>query len=116
MRYPAEHKEETHARIVREASRQFRRQGGEALAIAELMQKLKLTHGGFYRHFGSKESLLAEASTTALCEATDTMAAVAKEVGPANPLKAIIAAYLSPENCLDVAGGCPLGGDTAPLA
>src|SRR4030095_2784119 len=61
MRYSAQHKQETRERIVRAASRHFRGQGGEGVAIADLMRKLNLTHGGFYRHFDSKEQLFAEA-------------------------------------------------------
>src|SRR5258708_9924489 len=60
MRYAAEHKEETHERIVRAASRRFRR-SGTGVGIGQLMTALKLTHGGFYRHFRSKDQLLAEA-------------------------------------------------------
>ena len=68
MRYSPEHKQETHERIVRAASRQFRGRGADGIAIADLMKKLQLTHGGFYRHFGSKEQLLVEAVTKALEE------------------------------------------------
>ena len=61
MRYSAEHKQETRKRIVRAAARQFCRHGGKGLAIADLMRELGLTHGGFYKHFDSKQQLLAEA-------------------------------------------------------
>src|SRR5215813_15439187 len=61
MRYSAQHKQETRERIVRAASRHFRGRGGDGVAIADLMRKLNLTHGGFYRHFDSKEQLFAEA-------------------------------------------------------
>ncbi len=61
MRYSQEHKLETRRRILYEASRRFRGQGSEGFSIADLMHDLKLTHGGFYRHFNSKEQLFAEA-------------------------------------------------------
>src|SRR5258705_6424468 len=63
MRYSAEHKQETRNRIVRAAARQFCRPEGKGSAIADLMRELGLTHGGFYKHFDSKQQLLAEAIT-----------------------------------------------------
>ena len=67
MRYSAEHKEQTRGRIVRAAARRFRSRGSEA-AVGELMRDLRLTHGGFYRHFESKEDLFAEAFEQSLKE------------------------------------------------
>src|SRR5882724_5580071 len=61
MRYTPQHKQETRERIVRAASRHFRRRGGKGVAIADLMSNLDLTHGGFYRHFDNKEQLMVEA-------------------------------------------------------
>ena len=66
MRYPAHHKQQTRERIVRAASRRFRSRGTERAAIADLMRDLRLTHGGFYRHFGTKEDLVVEAFEAAL--------------------------------------------------
>src|SRR5258705_13208080 len=63
MRYSTEHRKETRERIIRAASRHFRRRGGKGPAIADLMRELGLTHGGFYKHFDSKQQLLAEAIT-----------------------------------------------------
>jgi len=48
---------------VRAAARQFCRPEGKGSAIADLMRELGLTHGGFYKHFDSKQQLLAEAIT-----------------------------------------------------
>src|SRR5260370_26415350 len=61
MRYSAEHKQETRNRIVRAAERQFCRPEGKGSAIADRMRELGLTDGGFYKHFDSKQQLLAEA-------------------------------------------------------
>src|ERR1700753_3605293 len=52
---------ETRRRIVEIASKAFRSQGIEATGVAEIMAAAGLTHGGFYRHFSSKEELVAEA-------------------------------------------------------
>jgi TetR/AcrR family transcriptional repressor of nem operon len=53
--------EETRRRIVEIASKAFRSQGIKATGVAEIMAAAGLTHGAFYRHFDSKEELVAEA-------------------------------------------------------
>lgn len=108
MRYPAEHKEQTRARIVGAASRSFRRRGGEGIGIAELMKELELTHGGFYRHFGSKEELFGEALSGSLDEMAEKLGTVAGEKDRKSGLRAIIEAYLSPAHCANPAEGCPM--------
>ena len=61
MRYSKEHKAETHRRVVEAAARRFRKEGIEGTGVADLMADCGLTHGGFYAHFPSKESLVREA-------------------------------------------------------
>ena len=106
MRYPPEQKEKTHARLVRRASRRFRGRGG-GVAIGDLMRELKLTHGGFYRHFNSKEQLFAEAVSQGFDEVIQKISQAAGEAKPRGGLKAIIEAYLSPGHCARPAEGCP---------
>jgi AcrR family transcriptional regulator len=79
MRYSARQKQETRERIVRAASRHFRGRGWDGVAIADLMSKLNLTHGGFYRHFDSKEELFAEAVAKGLEEVRAKLKCVADE-------------------------------------
>jgi TetR/AcrR family transcriptional regulator, transcriptional repressor for nem operon len=57
MRYAADHKQQTRERIVRAAACRFRTRGSEGAGIGDLMRDLRLTHGGFYRHFDSKEAV-----------------------------------------------------------
>ncbi|WGR91056.1 TetR/AcrR family transcriptional regulator [Bradyrhizobium sp. ISRA435] len=38
-------------RILNEAATQIRDKGLDAISIGSLMQKVNLTHGGFYGHF-----------------------------------------------------------------
>ena len=87
MRYPADHKQQTRERIVRAASRRFRSRGTEGAAIADLMRDLRLTHGGFYRHFGSKEGLVVEAFEAALKEWGDRAVAAIGKAPPAAKCK-----------------------------
>jgi TetR/AcrR family transcriptional repressor of nem operon len=108
MRYTAEHKQRTRERIVRAAARQFRSRGGEGAGIGDLMRDLHLTHGGFYRHFDSKERLFAEAFEQSLREVGDRVTRAIEQAPPGGELKALIDAYLDVEHCRDVAGGCPV--------
>ncbi len=107
MRYSAEHKQETRDRIVRAASRQFRRRGGNGLAIADLMRELNLTHGGFYKHFDSKQQLLAEAISKGFDETESGFKDALSKAKPGTELKLIIEHYLSLEHCANPADGCP---------
>jgi TetR/AcrR family transcriptional repressor of nem operon len=108
MRYSQEHKLETRRRIVYEASRRFRGQGSEGFSIADLMHDLKLTHGGFYRHFNSKEQLFAEALVSAVREAHAKLTTGSDAKTPASQLRVIIERYLSPWHWANPSEGCPL--------
>jgi TetR/AcrR family transcriptional repressor of nem operon len=61
MRRSREEAAITRRRIVEAASRLFRARGIDAVSVADVMGSLRLTVGGFYRHFDSKEALVAEA-------------------------------------------------------
>jgi TetR/AcrR family transcriptional repressor of nem operon len=57
MRYPAKETAARHERILKEASRLFRKRGFESVTVDEVMKAAGLTHGAFYAHFGSKQEL-----------------------------------------------------------
>ncbi|HEX3229189.1 MAG TPA: TetR/AcrR family transcriptional regulator, partial [Pyrinomonadaceae bacterium] len=106
--YTPQHKQETRERIVRAASRHFRRRGGKGVAIADLMSNLDLTHGGFYRHFDNKEQLRVEAVAKGFEDVRANFLAAVKEAPPADQLKAFIEEYLSLDHCANPADGCPI--------
>ena len=58
----------SHDRILDIAAARIRRDGIDGLSVAELMKEAGLTHGGFYRHFDSREHLVAEAAQRALSQ------------------------------------------------
>jgi TetR/AcrR family transcriptional repressor of nem operon len=58
-------KAKTHKRIVSIASKKFREEGLAGVGIAELMKEADLTVGGFYKHFDSRDDLVAEAVSSA---------------------------------------------------
>src|ERR1700687_38662 len=65
MGYSQAQKEKTHKRIVAIASKRFREKGLAGFGIAELMKEAGLTVGGFYKHFDSRDELVAEALSDA---------------------------------------------------
>jgi TetR/AcrR family transcriptional regulator, transcriptional repressor for nem operon len=61
-------KANTLTRLVAAAAARFKERGVDGISLADLMKDLKLTHGGFYKHFGSREELVTEALDLALAE------------------------------------------------
>src|SRR5258705_1793907 len=61
MRKSKEEAAETRARIIRKASKEFNEHGIAGTGLADVMKSAGLTHGGFYKHFQSKDELVAEA-------------------------------------------------------
>jgi len=90
MRYSKEHKQETHARIVKKASVRLREKGAHGVGVADLMKEAGLTHGGFYAHFNSREALVIEAFNYAMDRATERWRKVAAEVPADKRLSTII--------------------------
>src|SRR5258708_35987574 len=56
----------TRERILKAASAQFLSQGITEAGLARLMRAAGLTHGGFYRHFASKDQLGSQACSQAV--------------------------------------------------
>jgi TetR/AcrR family transcriptional regulator, transcriptional repressor for nem operon len=108
MRYGPDHKARTHRRIVRNASRQLRAKGLNGPAVTTLMNASGLTHGGFYRHFGSRDDLVVEAIEESLQELRDRLIAAAKDAEAGEGWKAMVRSYLSLERCDHLDDGCPI--------
>ena len=81
----------SHERIVTAAAARIRRDGIDGVGVSELMHDAGLTHGGFYRHFNSRDELVAEAVDAALADGSRRTHALASTGG----LAAVIDAYLS---------------------
>src|SRR4030081_2904932 len=106
MRYSREHKQETHARIVKKASVRLREKGAHGIGVAEIMKEAGLTHGGFYAHFDSREGMLAEAADRAGADGMAVLARVAAAAPPKKALEAMLRTYLSKEHVEGVETGC----------
>jgi TetR/AcrR family transcriptional repressor of nem operon len=116
MRYPPEHKERVHSRIVDVAAREFRRRGLEGVGIADLMTHAGLTHGSFYAHFKDRDALVGEATVRAAAESIDRLVRVAESAGKGREIEAMVQFYLSPEHRDDPACGCLLPALAADLS
>lgn len=108
MRYRPEHKAEVHQKIVKDASRRVRAEGLNGAAVAAVMRDTGLTHGGFYKHFESKDELLLESLKEAFRDIGDTLVQAAELSLPEPAWKAIVKTYLTLEFCDHPERGCPL--------
>ena len=108
MRYSKEHKQETHARIVKKASVRLREKGAHGIGVADLMKDAGLTHGGFYAHFDSREALVIEAFAYAMDRSTERWRKVADETPPDKRLATIVENYLTPVHRDDPGHGCAI--------
>jgi TetR/AcrR family transcriptional repressor of nem operon len=116
MRYSPEHKAEVHQKIVKDASRRVRVDGIAGAAVSTVMRDAGLTHGGFYKHFGSKDDLLLESLSEAFREIAGRLAQAGEQSPAGTAWKAIVKAYLSPEHCGHPEFGCPLAALAPELA
>jgi TetR/AcrR family transcriptional regulator, transcriptional repressor for nem operon len=99
---------QTRQRIVVAASRSFREKGIDGVGVVDLMQSAGLTHGGFYKHFDSKSSLVAEACSVALKESLSELAQSTTQVNDHESMLALVSAYLSRAHSLHPERGCAI--------
>ncbi|ATB35957.1 hypothetical protein CYFUS_001371 [Cystobacter fuscus] len=115
MGHSREDKAESHEHIVRIAAARFREAGIDGIGVAELMKEAGLTHGGFYRHFASRDELVAEAIERALQDGGKRATAVLTNSSQ-SPLAALVDGYLSAAHRDHLATSCAvttLAGDVA---
>ncbi|MGH8477009.1 MAG: TetR/AcrR family transcriptional regulator [Methylococcales bacterium] len=98
----------TRREIIEAASALFRERGLDGVSVAELMDKVGLTHGGFYKHFDSKEALLAEAASAAFEESMHAWRNAIETNQEQNPVRTLIDLYLSESHRKDLEHGCPV--------
>ena len=99
---------ENRARIVETASTLFRERGYDGVGVADLMAAAGFTHGGFYKHFGSKADLMAEAAASGFSKSAANIAGV--------DAAAFVKEYLSRPHRDSLGTGCTLAalsGDAA---
>lgn len=105
MGYSKAQKAKTHERIVKLASKRLREKGLAGIGIAELMQEAGLTVGGFYKHFDSRDNLVAEAVNSAFGGWKRRVEA-AKSGGPPLSYERLIDEYLNVAHRDNPGTGC----------
>jgi TetR/AcrR family transcriptional repressor of nem operon len=108
MRYEPEHKRRTRDRIVRNAAHKLRAEGLSGPGVASVMKASGLTVGGFYKHFRSKDELLAEAIAQGFSDSSERIRSALENVPRADRWKEIVRWYLSSEHCDRPEIGCPV--------
>ncbi|WP_018609952.1 TetR/AcrR family transcriptional regulator [Uliginosibacterium gangwonense] len=96
------------ARVVETASTLFREHGYDGIGVADLMAAAGFTHGGFYKHFGSKADLMAEAAACSIAQTAELAAGA--------DMLEFVRQYLSREHRDTRATGCTMAalcGDAA---
>lgn len=111
MPYTPAHKQKTRTRIVECARILFNRHGFDNVTIDMVMSEAKLTRGGFYNHFKSKEELFAAAVSSFLMGRGAEWRAEAG-IAPGRPTqkaaRQMLDGYLSKAHLGDLDGQCPM--------
>jgi TetR/AcrR family transcriptional regulator, transcriptional repressor for nem operon len=101
-------KRKNHERIVRTAAKRFRQKGLEGVGIADLMKEVGLTVGGFYKHFDSRDDLVAEALRSAF-GTWQRQSDAAAAGGPSLTYAKLVDDYLSEAHRDHPGTGCAVG-------
>lgn len=109
-------KQRSHSRILDAAGQLFRERGIESTSVADVMKAAGMTHGGFYRHFASKDDLVAAAFRHAVDEIVSEMEQQTTQNGQDDKREKYIETYLSEAHVNNRAQGCPLAAMGAELA
>lgn len=108
MRYPADHKTETHKQLVESAGALVKKSGFGTTGVAALMASVGLTGGAFYGHFKSKSQLFREIVANELGKTRERLLAVAGGGASEKKYHAMVAAYFSRWHLDHPDDGCPL--------
>lgn len=107
MRYSADHKQETRARVLSAAGQVFRKEGYGGAGIDALTKAAGVTNGAFYGHFKSKSDAFRTAVIAGLEELRQAIAAL-KSDQPKGWLKTFVSYYLGYKRTCDLGESCAL--------
>jgi TetR/AcrR family transcriptional repressor of nem operon len=116
MRMSREEKKRSHARIVESAARIVRAEGIERPTVADFMKAAGMTHGGFYRHFETRDQLILAAFQAASADRAARFEQMKDALGPEAAAAAFKADYLTDSHVENPEAGChlaALAGDVA---
>lgn len=116
MRVSRQEMESGHERIVEGTARLIRERGLRGTSVADAMKEAGMSHGGFYRHFASKDELAA----AALAKAFDDFAAPLEQrqqaERPSRVVAEFTALYLSDAHLGQAGRGCPIAALVSEMA
>jgi TetR/AcrR family transcriptional regulator, transcriptional repressor for nem operon len=93
--------------VLHAASKMVRERGVDGLTVPEVMATAGLTHGGFYRHFESKDALVAQACAAAFTQRLADMDDALETTDNAEAARrAWLEVYLSPAHRDSPENGC----------
>jgi TetR/AcrR family transcriptional repressor of nem operon len=102
-------KARNHERILNLAAARFRESGMEAVGVDDLMKDAGLTHGGFYRHFASRDDMVAEAVERTMANGRTALAEMTEDKRERHDvLTDLIDFYLSAAHRDDLSTSCPV--------
>src|SRR5262249_505476 len=108
MRKSREEAAATRERIVDAAAREFRQNCIAKTGLTAVMQGAGLTHGGFYKHFESKNQVVGEAVKRSFEQTLASMESSAEGKTPEASLSTLVTKYLSANHRDCIGEACPL--------
>jgi len=99
---------ENNSKIIKEAARLFRERGVESTSVNDVMGAAGLTHGGFYRHFLSKDELVIAAVKKAFKESIDSLKIDMEQQNAKRAVINFVQQYLSEQHVTKPGSGCPV--------
>ena len=108
MRRSKNDKALSHREIVEQAAYLFREHGIDQTSIADVMQAAKMTHGGFYRHFQSKDELVGASINQAIAEVLAELGGKPSTGQEHSVLDSYVSTYLSQGHASNPRIGCPV--------
>src|SRR5580693_8270050 len=106
----------TRERIVKAASAEFAANGISEAALARVMAAAGLTHGGFYRHFASKDQLVLEACSKTVLSLVAGLELLTNGKPHEQALALLVDRYVSRSHRDQPRTGCPLAALGSELA
>jgi TetR/AcrR family transcriptional repressor of nem operon len=108
MRMSREATAQSKARILNAAAKMVRERGIDATSVADVMAAAGMTNGGFYRHFESKDEMIALAIRTAYDQIAERFDRRLRQNGAAAAIETYIDEYLSEGHLGHPGVGCPM--------
>ncbi|MCE7010856.1 TetR/AcrR family transcriptional regulator [Kibdelosporangium philippinense] len=108
----AQHRED----VVHATAKLLRERGSASISVQDAMAAAGLTHGGFYKHFASKDELMGIAATEAFEDVLNQLVHLAEDPDKPHARAQLVRKYLSTQHRDSPGTGCAnaaLAGDSA---